>query len=148
MIRLCLFLFIILSIFDLYLSEFYYQIHIYDCYDLFHACMLSRCSRIWLFVNLWTFQAPLSTDSSDMNTGVGCHVLLHGIFPTQGSNLCILQLLDFIKIKNFCSAEDNIKKIRYCTDRETYVQKTHLIKDCYSNIKRTLKTHKDTHVHT
>jgi len=51
-----------------------------------------------------------------------------------------LQLLDFIKIKNFCSAEDNIKKIRYCTDRETYVQKTHLIKDCYSNIKRTLKT--------
>ena len=62
MIGLCLFLFIILSVFDLYLSELYYQIHIYDCYDLLHACMLSHSSHIWLFVNLWTvaFQAPLS----------------------------------------------------------------------------------------
>ena len=25
-------------------------------------------------------------DSSDKNTGVGCHFLLQGIFPTQGSN--------------------------------------------------------------
>ena len=24
------------------------------------------------------------------NTEVGCHVLLQGIFPTQGSNLCLL----------------------------------------------------------
>ena len=24
------------------------------------------------------------------NTGVGCHILLQGIFPTQGSNLCLL----------------------------------------------------------
>ena len=24
------------------------------------------------------------------NTGVGCHALLQGIFPTQGSNLCLL----------------------------------------------------------
>ena len=26
-------------------------------------------------------------DFPDKNTGVGCHFLLHGIFPTQGSNL-------------------------------------------------------------
>ena len=26
-------------------------------------------------------------------TGVGCHALLHGIFLTQGSNLCLLSLL-------------------------------------------------------
>ena len=25
-------------------------------------------------------------DSPDKNTGVGCHALLQGIFPTQGSN--------------------------------------------------------------
>ena len=25
-------------------------------------------------------------DSLGKNTGVGCHALLHGIFPTQGSN--------------------------------------------------------------
>jgi len=28
-------------------------------------------------------QAPLSMDSPGKNTGVGCHALLQGIFPTQ-----------------------------------------------------------------
>ena len=32
-------------------------------------------------------------DSSDMNTGVSCHALLQGIFPTQGSNPRLLRLL-------------------------------------------------------
>ena len=32
-------------------------------------------------------------DSPSENTGVGCHFLLQGIFPTQGSNLCLLCLL-------------------------------------------------------
>ena len=32
-------------------------------------------------------------DSPGMNTGVGFHFLLQGIFPTQGSNLGLLQLL-------------------------------------------------------
>ena len=31
--------------------------------------------------------------SSDKNTGVGCHALLQGIFPTQGSNPHLLSLL-------------------------------------------------------
>src|SRR5574340_839742 len=30
--------------------------------------------------------------SPGKNTGVGCHALLQGIFPTQGSNLCLLHL--------------------------------------------------------
>ena len=30
---------------------------------------------------------------SGKNAGVGCHFLLQGIFPTQGSNLCLLHLL-------------------------------------------------------
>ena len=29
-------------------------------------------------------------ESPGQNTGVGCHPLLQGIFPTQGSNLCLL----------------------------------------------------------
>ena len=29
-------------------------------------------------------------DSPDKNTGVGCHALLQGIFPTQGWNLCLM----------------------------------------------------------
>ena len=32
-------------------------------------------------------------DSPGKNTGVNCHALLQGIFPTQGSNLCPLCLL-------------------------------------------------------
>ena len=32
-------------------------------------------------------------DSPGMNTGVGCHSVLQGIFPTQGSNPGLLQLL-------------------------------------------------------
>ena len=31
--------------------------------------------------------------SPGKNTEVGCHALLQGIFPTQGSNPCLLQLL-------------------------------------------------------
>ena len=36
----------------------------------------------------WTVarQAPLSIGFSGKNTGGGCHFLLQGIFPTQGSN--------------------------------------------------------------
>ena len=45
-------------------------------------------SRVRLFATLWTvsYQAPLSMDSPGKNTGVGCHFLLQGIFPTQGLN--------------------------------------------------------------
>ena len=32
-------------------------------------------------------------DSPGKNTGVGCHALVQGIFPTQGSNLRLLYLL-------------------------------------------------------
>ena len=32
-------------------------------------------------------------DSPGKNTGVGCHTLLQGIFPTQGSNPRLLHLL-------------------------------------------------------
>ena len=34
------------------------------------------------------FLGPL--DSPGRNTGVGCRDLFQGIFPTQGSNLCLL----------------------------------------------------------
>ena len=42
----------------------------------------------------WTVahQVPLSQDFQGQNTGAGCH-FLQGIFPTQGSNSCLLPLL-------------------------------------------------------
>ena len=52
-----------------------------------HACMLSLFSHAQLFDQLlcpW--------DSPGKNTGVGCHALLQGIFPTQGLNPYLLCL--------------------------------------------------------
>ena len=45
-------------------------------------------SHVQLFATLWTVArlAPTSLRFSGKNTGVGCHFLLQGIFPTQGSN--------------------------------------------------------------
>ena len=53
------------------------------------VCTLSHFSCVHPFVTLWTVtrQAPLHPwDSPGKNTGVGCHALLQGIFPTQGPN--------------------------------------------------------------
>ena len=57
--------------------------------------MLSRFSLVRLCVTLWTVPARLLCpwDSPGKNTGVSCHALLQGIFPTQGSNLGLLQFL-------------------------------------------------------
>ena len=57
-----------------------------------HAC---RLSSVWLFENpirTVDHQVPLSWDSPDKNTGVGCHFILQGIFLTQVSNLHLLCL--------------------------------------------------------
>ena len=58
-------------------------------------CMLSPFSCVQLFVIFWTMATRLlyPWDSPGKNTGVGCHVLLQGIFPTQGLKLCLLCLL-------------------------------------------------------
>ena len=60
-----------------------------------HACVLSCLSCVQLYAYAWTVahQAPLSGDSPGKDTGVGCHTLLQGIFPTQGSNPLLSRLL-------------------------------------------------------
>ena len=59
------------------------------------ACVLSHFSHVWLFVTRWTVaRQPLCPwNFPGMSTGVGCHALLQGILPTQGSNGCLLCLL-------------------------------------------------------
>ena len=50
-------------------------------------------SHVQLFATLWTIahQAPLSKGHPPgKNAGVGCHFLVQGIFPTQGSKPGIL----------------------------------------------------------
>ena len=57
--------------------------------------VLSCFSHVQLFVTLWTVahQAPLSMGLSRQEHWSGCHFLLQGIFPTQGSNLHLLCLV-------------------------------------------------------
>ena len=59
------------------------------------TCVLSHFGCIWLFTTLWTIASSLLClwDSPGKCTGVSCHALLQGIFPTQGSNPYLLCLL-------------------------------------------------------
>ena len=41
----------------------------------------------------WPARLLCPWDSRGRNTGVGCHALLQGIFPTRRLNLCLLRLL-------------------------------------------------------
>ena len=52
-------------------------------------------SRIHLFATAWTVahQAPLCMEFSRQEYWSGLPFLLQGIFPTHGSNLCLLHLL-------------------------------------------------------
>ena len=51
--------------------------------------------QVQLFVTPRTIVCRLLCpwDSLGKNAEMGCHFLLQGIFPTQGSNLCLLYLL-------------------------------------------------------
>ena len=58
-----------------------------------HAKPLLSCPALF---NPMDCSAPGSSDNGDSsgkNTGVGCHAFLQGIFPIQGLNLHLLQLL-------------------------------------------------------
>ena len=48
------------------------------------------CVRLSVTLLTIAHQAPLSMGFSGKNTGVGCHFLFQGIFPTQGWNLTLL----------------------------------------------------------
>ena len=63
-----------------------------------HACRLSHFGSGSVSDSvrphgLWPTRLLCPWDSPGKNTGVGCHALLQGIFPTQGSNPCLLGLL-------------------------------------------------------
>ena len=66
-------------------------------------------SSVWLFVTQWTVacQTLLSMGLPRQNTGVGCHFLLQGIFPTQGLNMGLLhcsQTLYHLSYNVVCSS--------------------------------------------
>ena len=55
-------------------------------------------------------------DSSGKNIGVGCHVLLQGIFLTQGLNRCLLHLLhgqaDSLPLSHLWSPKLKLRKVK------------------------------------
>ena len=55
-----------------------------------HACMHTKlfqlCPTIYYTMDCSPAGSSVRGDSPGKNTGVGCHVLLQGIFLTQGSN--------------------------------------------------------------
>ena len=53
------------------------------------ACMLSHV-QLFETHELQPTRLLCPWDSPGKNTGVGCHALFQGIFPTQGSNLCLV----------------------------------------------------------
>ena len=76
------------------------------CVRCVYACVLSH---VWLFATPWTtptrFFCPWSFPGR--NTGVSCHALLQGIFPTQESNRLLLCLMywqsDYLPLRHLGS---------------------------------------------
>ena len=58
-----------------------------------HTCVCSVAQSRVTFAIPWSFQVPLSMGFPGKDTGVSCHILLQGIFLTQGSNPPLLCLL-------------------------------------------------------
>ena len=66
--------------------------HLSDICMCICAQSLQSCPSLWPYG--WQPARLLCAwDSPSKNTGVGCHPLLQEIFPTQGSNPCLLCLL-------------------------------------------------------
>jgi len=71
------------------------------CFDRFlwlycmHAKSIQSCPTLCNPLDCNPPDSSVLGNSPCKNTGVGCHVLLQGIFLTQGSNLCLLCLLNW-----------------------------------------------------
>ena len=76
------------TIHKLYEASFHFiQLRLCCCAVLSHSCPTLRPH------GLQPARIPCPRDFPGKNTGVGCHFLLQGIFPTQGLNPQLLRLL-------------------------------------------------------
>ena len=69
------------------------QIYIILDYTRMHPKSLQSCPTLCEPMNRSPPDSSIHGDSLGKDTGVGCLVLLQGIFPTQGLNPCLLCLL-------------------------------------------------------
>ena len=64
-----------------------------NCCECMCDKLLQLCPTLCNSMFCWSARLLCPWDSPGKNTGVGCHALLQGIFPTEGSNASILHLL-------------------------------------------------------
>ena len=73
-----------------------------------HACLVASIVSDFSNTMDCSHQAPLFMGFSRKNTAVDCHVVLQGIFPTQGSNLHLMSsalVVEFFTTNATCEAQ-------------------------------------------
>ena len=58
----------------------------WNCWIMLLCLVAHLCLTLWDPMDCSLPGSSVHGDSAGKNSGVGCHALLHGIFPTQGSN--------------------------------------------------------------
>ena len=79
------------------IMAFLLRIFAFSCFIVKAAVSTMLNRHAWLLSQKWLFAIPWTVAPGHLcpwnfpskNTGVGCHFLLQGIFPNQGSNLII-----------------------------------------------------------
>ena len=86
-------------------------------YPYMDICVRTRASSVvsdsaipWL----WPARLLCPWNFLGKSTRVGCHALLQGIFPTQGSNLCLLRLLHWQWILYHCATWEALSRHLAC----------------------------------
>ena len=75
--------------------------------------MLSFFSCVWLLaMDYISTRLLCPRDSPCKNTGVGCHLLLQGIVPTQGWNPCLLTLHAIYSIHYQFSSVQSLSRVQ------------------------------------
>ena len=77
------------------------------------ANSLQSCPTLLRHYGLYPTRLLCPWDSPGNNTGVGCLVLLQGVFPTQGLNPCLLRLLHYRWILYCCATGESPLKEMY-----------------------------------
>ena len=118
--------FLLQGIFWIQGSNLYLLHWLPDSLPLSHQCIHSwSLSHVLLFCDPMDCSPPGSTvhrDSPDKNTGVDCHALLQGIFPTQELNPSLLHCRQIL----YCLSHQGspLIQITSCTSTSTCEMKT------------------------
>ena len=85
--------------------------------DIEHNMNTKLLSRVQLFATPWAVACTRLLhpwDFLDKSTGVGCHFLLQGIFPTQGSNPGLLHCRQITLLTKICVVKVMVFPVVMC----------------------------------